>query len=319
MSLNISISSYFIQNLFAHINEGIKLKLIRYNKNMQNIININLINYKTFSGKYIEYESNENGSGKGKEYNIFNDEIVFEGDYINRKRNGKGKEYDYIGKIKFEGEYSNGERKGIEYGEYGAKVFEGEYLSGKRWNGNFYDLYGDLILELKNGKGNLKSYDEDNRNILQFDIEYLNGDMNGKFRKKEGLGIFIEGEFLNNKKHGKIKEYINKNELRFEGEYLYDYKRIGKEYIDGKLEYEGQYLFDKKRNGKVYDKNGNIIYELNQGNGKVKEFNILGKFIFEGKYLKGKKNGKGIEYKYWDGKILYEEEYLNGKRNGKGK
>ena len=80
MSLNIIISSYFIQNLFAHINEGIKLKLIRYNKNMQNIININLINYKTFSGKYIEYESNENGSGKGKEYNIFNDEIVFEGD-----------------------------------------------------------------------------------------------------------------------------------------------------------------------------------------------------------------------------------------------
>ena len=250
MSLNIIISSYFIQNLFAHINEEIKLKLIRYNKYMQNIINVNLINYKTFSGKYIEYESNENGSGKGKEYNIFNDEIVFEGDYINRKRNGKGKEYDYVGKIKFEGEYSNGKRngkgkefdydgnikyegeyfngkkwngkgydkygniiyelkdgkgfvketieekdsdiiygmvfegeysngarngKGIEYGEYGVKIFEGDYLSGKRWNGNFYDLYGDLILELKNGKGNLKSYDEDNRNILQFDIEYLNG------------------------------------------------------------------------------------------------------------------------------------------------
>ena len=90
----------------------------------------------------------------------------------------------------FEGEYSNGARngKGIEYGEYGVKIFEGDYLSGKRWNGNFYDLYGDLILELKNGKGNLKSYDEDNRNI--FDIEYLNGDMNGKSRKKRRFRYF---------------------------------------------------------------------------------------------------------------------------------
>ena len=141
MSLNIIISSYFFQNLFAHINEGIKLKLIRYNKNMQNIININLINYKTFSGKYIEYESNENGSGKGKEYNICNDEIIFEGDYINRKKNGKGKEYDYIGKIKFEGEYSNGKRngKGKEFDYDGNIKYEGEYFNGKKWNGKGYE------------------------------------------------------------------------------------------------------------------------------------------------------------------------------------
>ena len=41
----------------------------------------------------------------------------FKGEYLNGKRNGKGKEYDKFGKLIFEGEYINGERngKGKEY------------------------------------------------------------------------------------------------------------------------------------------------------------------------------------------------------------
>ena len=39
--------------------------------------------------------------------------------------------------------------------------------------------------------------------------------------------------------------------------------------------------------------------------------------IFKGKYLNGKKNGKGKEYK--EGKVIYEGDYLNGKRSGRGK
>ena len=37
---------------------------------------------------------------------------MFEGEYINGKKNGKGKEYDNNERLKFEGEYINGERKG---------------------------------------------------------------------------------------------------------------------------------------------------------------------------------------------------------------
>ena len=38
---------------------------------------------------------------------------MFEGEYLNGERNGKGKEYDYDnGKLEFEGEYLNGERNG---------------------------------------------------------------------------------------------------------------------------------------------------------------------------------------------------------------
>ena len=82
-------ASYFLRVLFSFIDEKQKLKLIKYKKSLQEIMNISLVNYKFFSGKYIEYESN----GKGKEYDFIDDRLLFEGEYSNGKRNGKGKEY----------------------------------------------------------------------------------------------------------------------------------------------------------------------------------------------------------------------------------
>ena len=58
-------SEYFIKRLFVLADEKNKLDIIKYNKNMQNIMDINLINYKFYSRKYIMYDEN----GKGKEYN----------------------------------------------------------------------------------------------------------------------------------------------------------------------------------------------------------------------------------------------------------
>ena len=37
--------------------------------------------------------------------------IKFEGEYLNGKRNGKGREYDYEGNLIYEGDYLNGKRK----------------------------------------------------------------------------------------------------------------------------------------------------------------------------------------------------------------
>ena len=62
------------------------------------------------------------------------------------------------------------------------------------------------------------------------------------------------------------------------------------------MEYEGEYLNNKKYNGKGYDESGNIIYELINGNGKVKEYDEFDKLVFEGEYLNGKRHGKGKEY-----------------------
>ena len=98
-------ATYFIQLLFSYVDEKQKLKIIKYNKYLQKIINISIINYKLFTGKYIIYESN----GFGKEYIGTNDDLVYEGEYFHGERKGKGKEYDWFnGKLIFEGEYLNG-------------------------------------------------------------------------------------------------------------------------------------------------------------------------------------------------------------------
>ena len=94
-------SKYILKNFFTFVDEKNKLDIIKYNKNMQNIMDMNLINYKFYSKKYIIFEEN----GKGKEYDGHYDILLFEGGYLNRKRNGKGKEYDIDGNLIFEGEY----------------------------------------------------------------------------------------------------------------------------------------------------------------------------------------------------------------------
>ena len=107
-------STDVFENLFSCLNEKVKLKTIKYNKHLQGNININLINYKFFSEKYIIYEKN----GKGKEFLGYSDDLEFEGEYLNGQRNGKGKEFYSNGKLKFEGEYLKGQRlngKGKEY------------------------------------------------------------------------------------------------------------------------------------------------------------------------------------------------------------
>ena len=47
---------------------------------------------------------------------------------MNGKKTGKVKEYDYKGRLEFEGEYLNGEKngKGIKY-YFGKLFFEGEF------------------------------------------------------------------------------------------------------------------------------------------------------------------------------------------------
>ena len=53
--------------------------------------------------------SEDKREGKGKQY--WNNKLIFEGDYLNDKRNGKGKEFYENGEVEYEDEYLNGERK----------------------------------------------------------------------------------------------------------------------------------------------------------------------------------------------------------------
>ena len=62
------------------------------------------------------------------------------------------------------------------------------------------------------------------------------------------------------------------------------------------MQFEGEYLKGQKWNGKVYDKKGNLDYEIKDGKGYVKQYTEDGKLEFEGEYVNGKRNGKGKEY-----------------------
>ena len=81
--------------------------------------------------------------------------LIFEGEYKNGRKNGKGKEYN---------------NKKL--------LFEGEYLNGKRWNGKLYGKDGCIEFEIKDGNGKIKEYYDDGK--LKFEGEYLNGEINGK-------------------------------------------------------------------------------------------------------------------------------------------
>ena len=82
--------------------------------------------------------------------------INYEGEYLSGKINGKGKEYSTDNEL----------------------LFGGEYFNGKKWNGKGYDINGEKIYEIHNGKGKIKEYDFSGE--LIFEGEYLNGEKNGK-------------------------------------------------------------------------------------------------------------------------------------------
>ena len=397
-------SKYILQFFFSKLEERKKLQLIKINKKLKVLLDINLIHYKLFSGRYFIGKKN----GKGKEFDISNDQLIFEGDYIDGKRTGYGKEYIYDQyeekKLIYEGKYLSGKRNqdGVEYYSSGQPSFKGKYVLGRKYCGTGYDRSGYIIYEIKDGKGEIKELDffgdkdeekvifigqyeypnkkigygyyRNSRNLyfygeylnnlkwngtcyeeisknkssaiseikdgkgfikeldfygyLKYEGEYLNGKRNGKGKEYDIYDYMeFEGEFKDGKRNGQGKEYFiqtigeagkypreQRKVLIFAGEYLYNSRIKGKEYyLDGKLEFEGEYFLNRKFNGKGYDEDGNIIYELINGNGKVKEY-LNGDLIFEGEYLNGKRwNGKGIEYNLF-GKRVFKGEYINGKR-----
>ena len=238
-------SSFFLQFLFSNIDYRKKLKILKYNKGLQQKIEISSFYYKVFSGRYLVCEK-----GKGIEYNCYNDKVIFEGEYLNGQRNGKGKEFFDNGELKFEGEYLEGKRikgrefekrgyiiyegeykngkrsKGTEYDGNGGLVFEGEYLNGKRWNGEGHNEYLNFSSKIKEGRGIGLEYNVDTETIYQGG--YLNGEKNGHAMEfNKGMIVFI-GQYKNGKKwntdgikdgKGFWKEELNKDNLIIEGEW----------------------------------------------------------------------------------------------------
>ena len=175
-----------------------------------------------------------------KEYDLLYGELEFEGEYLNGKRNGKGKEYYDNGKLEFEGEYLNGDRlsgkifdiktnmyydsekiNGLfkEYDIYGKLRFEGEYLNGKR-NGKGKEYFGEDKLSFEGEYLYGKEWDGKGYNFNNTNIEYILNKGKGYIKVYDLLygELEFEGEYLNGKRNGKGKEYYGDGKLKFEGE-----------------------------------------------------------------------------------------------------
>ena len=70
-------SIYILKDIFTYINEEQKLELAKYSKSLQNKLEINIFNYKVYSGKYIKEIKN----GIVEEYNSYDDTLIFKGKY----------------------------------------------------------------------------------------------------------------------------------------------------------------------------------------------------------------------------------------------
>ena len=114
-------SKYIFDYIFSLLYIKKKLNMIIYNKKLQEKFNIKLDNYKALSEKIHIGERN----GIGKEFSSDQNILLFEGEYLNGKKNGKGKEYYVNRNIKFEGEYLNGYKiEGKGYNDKGKLIFE---------------------------------------------------------------------------------------------------------------------------------------------------------------------------------------------------
>ena len=168
-------SSHILKAIFYFINEKQKLNLIIYNKKFQKLFGVDIKNYKILSGKYSTVK--KNGNGKGRVYILKTKRLIFEGEFLNGKKNGKGKEFNEDGNLEFEGEYLNGERngQGKEYNN-GKLKYEGKY---------------------SNGKSNRKEYNKNNE--LIFEGEYYNGERWSGYGKEYNKNdqLMFEGHYFN--------------------------------------------------------------------------------------------------------------------------
>ena len=80
-------SLYIKQKIFSFMSSNSILYIFFYSKYFQNILNININNYKLKARRYKEGERN----GKGKEYSLETNILLFEGEYLDGKKKWKRK------------------------------------------------------------------------------------------------------------------------------------------------------------------------------------------------------------------------------------
>ena len=191
-------SPYIFKKVFSFLCQITKLSLIAHNKKIQKVFQIDTESFRKISQRYRIIQND----GKGQEFLINTNYLIFEGEFKKGKKHGKGYEYYYNKNLTLDIEYFNWEKtEKTKNGYFKGKLkFEGEYYEGKKINGKGYDNKGNLVLKIENEKGE-EYY---NNNKLQFKGEYKNG------KRWNGKGLDCTDNILYDIRNGKgyIKKYL---------------------------------------------------------------------------------------------------------------
>ena len=207
----------FIQEL---INQGHDKKDFSEDINYESYIT-NLL----FIGEHLDDKSIKNKinrNGKGIEYH--ENKSTFEGEYKDGKRiNGKGKIFNNKGNLIFDGDYINGKRNGTVI-EYYEEIEEDE--ENVNTDSNLLIKYeGKYIDDQKNGEGIEYQYNDKNQEETVFEGIYKNGEKwtgVGKEYYKMPDKLLFEGEYKEGKRwNGNFYEYSNIGDrIKLQGKYI---------------------------------------------------------------------------------------------------
>lgn len=255
--------------------------------------------------------------------------LMYKGQLVNGKMNGKGKLYSEDGTLWYDAEFVDNEVTGlgtIYFGRSAAPNMPGEdIMTGSFLNGlphghsKYYYGDGSLAYDGQFDNGNRTTGKQYDKGILVYEGQWKNKMYHGygKYYKKGFL--YYEGEFAANAEHGLGKYYNEAGFVRIEGE-----SKNGildgpakMYYPNGQVDFDGEF---KKgmMSGEVkrYYPNGNLkfsgIYEGgNQTSGK---YYYPDGTYFEGNFFAGKPfKGKVFNRQ---GELLYEGELKNRKPPG---
>lgn len=257
-------------------------------------------------------EYNNSGEMHGFGLYIYMDQTMYEGEWRNDKKNGKGifKAIDSI----FTGVFINDKRNGpgtqrFNNGDYFEGIYVNDLLEG---DGHFQCETGDKYI------GNFVKGKKHGHGSFTFGWGTRKGDVyvGDWFEdKKSGSGVYTyaadgavyKGQWWDDKKHGDGVYQYGSSAL-YEGEFKCGYKDgYGTYFFTSGDVYEGEYKANKMHGKGKYQYVGSTVFEGMFQSGKKWGPGVLRHAngdSFEGVWDDGKKTGGGI-YKHKNGAIYY--------------
>ena len=176
---------------------------------------------------YIGPWVNGSANGKGTIY-YKNGSILYEGNFVEGKYDGKGKE-NYENGTYYIGQFLGGFRhgKGVLYYKNRSILYEGDFANdifegnGKliHENGNYY--IGQFSKGLAHGKGTVYCK---NGSIL-YEGDFANDKFEGNGKEIYDNGNYYIGQFLNGYKHGKGIEYNKNDSILYKGDIFNNHRK----------------------------------------------------------------------------------------------